>query len=130
MRIGFYFECFKSSGGVYQYALNLLDALKKNTEHSYVVFNISPDFPFSEFNLPNWKIINLISIGSTEALPTGKKSAIATTKQKLVAFVKKFIRIFHLYSIEIWLTTRNAKKRARTISREAVDIMFYHGPSE
>lgn len=130
MRIGFYFECFKSSGGVYQYALNLLEALKKNTEHSYVVFNISPDFPFSEFNLPNWKIINLINVDASKSFSMGKKSASATSKQKLAAFVKKFIQIFHLYSIEIWLTTRNAKNRARAMMRENINLMFFHGPSE
>src|SRR3989338_149526 len=130
MRIGFYFECFKSSGGVYQYALNLLEVLKKVPEHSYVVFNMSPDFPFSDFDLPNWKIVNLVRIDRNETNASSAKPVSTSLKRKLGKLVKKFLQIFHLYFIEIWLTTRNAKKRSKIIVGENLDLIFFHGPSE
>lgn len=131
MRIGFYFECFKSSGGVYQYALNILNVLKQENKHQYTVFNISPDFPSEEFNLPNWKIINLIPKPSSEDKSDKNLTTNTTSlKQKTADFVRWFLQTFHLYAIEVYLTTRSAKKRAQIISNEKLDLMFFHGPSE
>lgn len=131
MKIGFYFECFKSSGGVYQYALNLLDVFKEDTENSYVIFSFSPDFPTAEFDLPNWKIVQLLPKESEQNWTTTTiKKPSYFSKQKMGDLVRTFLRTFHLYTIEIYLTTRNAKKRARILSAEKLDLLFFHGPSE
>lgn len=131
MKIGFYFECSKKSGGVYQYALNLLETLKKIGGHSYVVFNISPDFPFEDFKLPNWKIINLIPVekyATTEEAE--KKIDKAPLSRKLRLSIIGTLRKLHLYRLEILLTTISAKKRANRFDGNSIDLMFFHGPSE
>jgi len=135
MKIGYYFECSKKSGGVYQYALNLLSALRENTEHSFTVFNISPDFPVSDFNLPNWKIINIVpqtgkQINGSNANEPFISSKKPSLRRKFNLFVLSILRFFHLYTLEIYLTTINSKKRARAFLGHDIDLMFFHGPSE
>ncbi len=129
MRIGFYFECIKSGGGVYQYALNLLEALRENKAHDFVVFTISPDFPFADFNLPNWKIVNLMPTGGAPETKTGQAKK-ATIGRRLSTFIRSALQKLRLYRIEIFLTTWRAKKRAQVILKENIDLMFFHGPSE
>ncbi len=129
MNIGFYFECSKRSGGAYQYALNLLDALKEIKEHKYTVFNISNDFPFSDFKLANWEIINIIPIREASA------DGLATTpgpslKRKFNLFILELLRRFKLYSVQIFLERLNSQKRADNFLGHNLDIMFFHGPSE
>ncbi|MDO8482909.1 MAG: glycosyltransferase family 1 protein [bacterium] len=129
MRVGFYFECIKSGGGAYQYALNLLEALRENKNHDFVVFTISPDFPFADFNLPNWKIVNLIpTVGKSETKTEPVKKE--TAKRRFSTFVRDSLQKLHLYRIEIFLTTWRAKKRARILAQENIDLMFFHGSSE
>lgn len=130
MRIGFYFECSTKSGGVYQYALNLLEALREQKEHSFVVFNISPDFPFGEFNLPNWKIVNLIPIEEVKTVDKRNQIRRETRKRRLVTKTIDILRKLRLYKIEIFLARRNARKRARAFEEHGIDLMVFHGPSE
>ena len=130
MKIGFYFEASKKSGGAYQYALNLLEALRENRNHTFVAFNISPDFPFADFKLPNWEIVNLINvekIGTINRTGAVKKESV---RRKLVNHVLTFLRNQKLYRLEMYLTRRNAKKRAKNFTRHDIDLMFFHGPSE
>ncbi|MBI2476186.1 MAG: glycosyltransferase family 4 protein [Candidatus Taylorbacteria bacterium] len=129
MRIGFYFECLKSSGGVYQYALNLLDALRENREHDFVVFTVSSDFPFADFNLPNWKIINLMRRGGAAETKTGPAKK-ETAERRLSVFIRGMLQKLRLYRLEIFLTTWRAKKRAQAVMKENPDLIFFHGPSE
>lgn len=129
MRIGFYFECIKSGGGAYQYALNLLEALKENTKHNFIVFTVSPDFPFADFNLPNWKIVNLTPTGGTPETKMGPAKK-ETFKRRFSTLIHGALQKLRLYRIEILLTTWRAKKRALSLTRENLDLMFFHGPSE
>lgn len=131
MTIGFYFECFKKSGGVYQYALNLLEALKKMTEHAFIVFTISPDFPFESFDLPNWHIVQLASNGKkksnskVDAGPTPE-----SVRRKLTLVALRILRTLKLYRVEIFLTRVKAKRRARAFENHGLNLMIFHGPSE
>ncbi|MCR4310975.1 MAG: glycosyltransferase family 4 protein, partial [Candidatus Taylorbacteria bacterium] len=130
MKIGFYFEASKKSGGAYQYALNLAEALRENRECQFIVFNLSADFPFSDFKLPNWKIINLVSIekvGTINREGVVKKEPL---RRKLVNATLSTLRRFHLYKLEIYLTRQTAKRRAAQFKKQGVDLMFFHGPSE
>ena len=130
MKIGFYFEASKKSGGAYQYALNLLEALRENHEHHFVAFNISPDFPFADFKLPNWEIVNLINvekIGTINSAGAVKKESL---RRKLVNRFLTLLRYFKLYTLEIYLTRQTAQKRANNFLRHKIDLMFFHGPSE
>ncbi len=132
MIIGLYFDCYKKSGGIYQYALNLLEAVKSHNEHSYVVFNLSKDFPFTEYsNLKNWKIINLIPLdeGYIHSTP-GLALNFFSFRRKFNLFVINFLRRLHLYSLEIKLTSLNARRRAKIFSRYNIDLMLYHTFSE
>lgn len=135
MNIGIYFECQKKSGGAYQYALNLLGALKPLSGYSFTVFNISNDFPFAEFEpLPNWRIVNLIPVSPSSPNtinPSGnapKKSR--ALKRKLNLAILSLLRFLRLYSLEIYLTRMRAQKRARAFKGHGIDLMLYHGPSE
>ncbi len=130
MKIGFYFEASKKSGGAYQYALNLLEALRENREHEFVVFNISPDFPFDNFKMANWKIVNLINvekIGTINNAGSLKKESI---KRKLTNRFLTALRKLKLYTLEIYLTRQNAKQRAKNFTRHEIDLMFFLVPSE
>lgn len=130
MRIGFYFEASKKSGGAYQYALNLLEALRENKEHQFTAFNISPDFPFEDFKLPNWKIVNLINVeklGTTNSAGALKKEPL---RRKLVNRFLSTLRRLKLYTLEIYLTRQNAIRRAKNFALHGIDLMFFHGPSE
>lgn len=130
MKIGFYFEASKKSGGAYQYALNLLEALRENRDHDFVAFNISPDFPFNDFKLPNWKIINLINVeklGTTDSAGALKKEPL---RRKLINRVLSTLRGLKLYTLEIYLTRQNAIRRAKNFAMQNIDLMFFHGPSE
>ncbi|MBU6390544.1 glycosyltransferase family 4 protein [Patescibacteria group bacterium] len=130
MKIGFYFECSTKSGGVYQYALNLLEALREIREHSVTVFNISPDFPFNDFNLPNWQIVNLATIKKSETLDRRGQIRRETFKRRVTVFILNWIRKMRLYRLEIFLERRNAKKRAMNFLGHDIDLMVFHGPSE
>ncbi len=130
MKIGFYFEASKKSGGAYQYALNLLEALRENREHQFVAFNISPDFPFNDFKLPNWETVNLINvekIGTIDRQGAVKKESL---RRKLVNRVLTALRALKLYRLEIYLTRQSAKRRAKQLLGRGIDLMFFHGPSE
>lgn len=132
MRIGFYFECFKRSGGTYQYALNLLDALRE-TGYPVTIFNISPDFPFEEYKLPNWKVINIIRLEEGEKTQQKEgmldpRSKTQTPLRKFKLWILKVIRYLHLYKLEIFLTRKSSSNRVKNF--KDLDLMFYHGPSE
>jgi glycosyltransferase involved in cell wall biosynthesis len=130
MRIGIYFECQRKSGGAYQYALNLLEALKQNSEHQFVVFNLSTDFPFSEYKLLNWQIINLIPITNGQEKKDNATQKKFKLRRQINLSVIDFLRKFHLYKTEIFLTSLLAKKRARVFAGHNLDVIFFHSPSE
>jgi glycosyltransferase involved in cell wall biosynthesis len=130
MTIGLYFECFKKSGGVYQYTLNLLEALKQNQRHNFIVFNISPDLPFDQLNFPNWKIVPLIPEGKLKPPEAGFKPLKESFQRKITLFSLKMLRTLKLYRLEILLTRIKAKKRASMFNGYGIDLMFFHGPSE
>ncbi len=134
MKIGFYFECSTKSGGVYQYALNLLEALRDTKGNEFVVFNISPDFPYADFKLPNWNIIDIMKVAKKEeTVNVAAQNNIArdmSFRRQFNLFALWCIRVFKLYRLEIFLTSRNAKKRAEKFEGHGIDLMFYHGPSE
>ncbi len=130
MKIGFYFEASKKSGGAYQYALNLLEALRENHEHKFVAFNLSPDFPFNDFKLPNWEIINLINVeklGTTNSVGALKKEPF---RRKFINRILSLLRKLKLYYLEIYLTRQTAQHRANQFLKHNIDLMFFHGPSE
>ena len=130
MKIGLYFEASKKSGGAYQYALNLAEALRENHEHQFTVFNLSADFPFNDFKLPNWEIINLVNVeklGTTNAVGALKKEPL---RRKLTNKILTLLRTLKLYRLEIYLTRQTAKRRARQFEKHGIDLMFFHGPSE
>ncbi len=136
MTIGFYFECQKRSGGVYQYALNILASLREMREHRFIVFNISPDFPFDEFRLSNWSIINLIPIAQKSApsakteTPQQKEVRYYAFKRRLSLLIISFLRVLHLYSLEAFFAQQKSKMRARAFDGKGIDLMLFHGPSE
>ncbi|OHA18457.1 MAG: hypothetical protein A2664_00750 [Candidatus Taylorbacteria bacterium RIFCSPHIGHO2_01_FULL_46_22b] len=135
MRIGFYFECFKKSGGVYQIALNHLEVLRGISNHEFVLFNISPDFPYADFkNLPNWKIIDTVKFSSIEGQTQNKQAPKMRLdyllKRKLILFVIETLRFFHLYWLENFLARFKAKKRAKIFDGHNLDLLLFHGPAE
>jgi glycosyltransferase involved in cell wall biosynthesis len=132
MKIGIYFTAAKGTGGVYQYSLTFLEALKSEREHDYVVFNLSPDFPAGDFNLPNWKIVHLIPQKTDgekdKSAPT--KHVKPSFKRRIITTIRSLLEKLHLYSLERWLTTLNEKKRARIVRSHKPDLMFFPQPSE
>lgn len=134
MKIGFYFECSTKSGGAYQYAFNMIETLAKIPEHEYVVFNISPDFPYHLAKLPNWKVIDIIPVvkkqnDSAENKPQNTVQH-ASFKRRFNLFILEGLRKLHLYRLNMFLTSINAKRRAEKFSKFGIDLMIYHGPSE
>lgn len=135
MKIGFYFDCFKKSGGVYQIALNHLEALSKIKNHSFWVFNISPDFPYKEYeNKPNWKIVDLVKFSERKQGKNGQGQPSVKVdkrlKRKIVLFGLDIIRFFHLYRLENFLTRIKARKRAKIFEHYGMDLILFPGTSE
>ena len=130
MKIGFYFEASKKSGGAYQYALNLLEALRENREHEFTAFNISPDFPFQDFKLPNWKIENLINVEKIGTINREGAVKKESWKRKSANYFLHILRKLRLYGAEIFLTRQSAAGRAKHFLGRGINLMFFHGPSE
>ncbi|MEK7575025.1 MAG: glycosyltransferase family 1 protein [Patescibacteria group bacterium] len=135
MKIGFYFESFKGEGGVYQVALNYLEALREIPNHECIIFNISPDFPYEKFSsVKNWKIIDLVKHPPQSTLP---EDAIVKSirrkqlvKRKLILIFLDVLRFFRLYKLENFLARFKAKKRARVFNNYDLDLLLFHGTSE
>lgn len=134
MNLGFYFECMTKSGGAYQYALNMLDALKNQKEnHKITVFNISPDFPYHLFKLPNWEIIDIATITKKSddvKTATQNQAPDYSFRRQFNLKVLEFTRKFKLYRLELFLTKQSAKRKAAKFAGHNIDLMFYHGGSE
>jgi len=131
MKIGIYFSAYKSTGGVYQYSLAMLDAFKEVPEHEYVIFNISSDLPFEEFEASNWKIVNLIPLPKDgEKKTAGRAGEQLSLKRKIILKILDLLRLLHLYRIELMITNRRNKARAAQIDQGKVDMVFYPQPSE
>lgn len=62
MIIGLYFSANKNNGGVFQYSLSFLEAIKNIKEHNFVIFNDSSES--LEYFSDNFKIVNLNSAGT------------------------------------------------------------------
>ncbi|MSU54999.1 MAG: glycosyltransferase family 1 protein [Candidatus Taylorbacteria bacterium] len=134
MKIGFYFECNMKSGGVYQYAVNMLAAFKENKKHDYIIFTLSPDFPFEDFKDSNWKIVPIgfkrIKNSEEGKSVNEEKSVAPTFRRKINLLIINLLRALRLYRVEIFLARLNSKKRALNFEGHGIDLMVYHGPSE
>ncbi len=143
MKIGFYFECSKRSGGVYQYALNLLSILRELPEHEFTVFNLSADFPFEEYKLLNWKIVNLLPVDASNKTDSQRSEIKKTSvnfqnfyyfyfklRRKLNLLIISILRKLRMFSLEQYLAGFNARKRAKIFEFYELDLMIFHGPSE
>jgi len=134
MRIGIYFTDSKSTGGVYQYSLTLLETFKDNkVNNNYVIFNMSPDFPTEDFQLPNWEIVYLVpqqtrkSVAEKSSVPSKKHKSIQRQLNLLILYILETLR---LYRLEIFLSRIQAKKRAKKINSYNLDLVFFPQPSE
>lgn len=132
MRIGIYFGAYKSSGGVYQYSLVILEAFREVPENEYVIFNTSSDFPFEHFSGNNWKIVNLVPIAKKTQTGGSDQKKTERLGLKRVATLKilDILRFLRLYRLELYIANRKAGKRATVIDKEKVDLIFYPQPSD
>lgn len=84
MTIGLYFAANKNNGGVFQYSLSFLEAVKNIEEHNFIIFNDS-DESLDDFS-DNFKIINLHN--NTEAKNNGFKKNILRLGYRVILGLK------------------------------------------
>lgn len=120
MNIGVFFTIKKESGGGYQYALMLLEALKHHNNDTFTVFSLTPDLPKNLFYNNRFKIVDVIQ---------------KTYKKKESLFFKinnkihNALLLTHLFSpLNIFDKYTRMKDFRMIIKKENVDIMIFPQP--
>lgn len=128
MRIGVYFTPTKDQGGVYQYSVEILDALSKIKGNQYIIISTSPDIPDKFKKSKDFKIINAYSKSRDVALLTrnfiaGPLAIITTTTINVLYKLKLFELLTPIYKF-------SQKQFIEIIKNEKLDLMFYPTSSD
>ncbi len=111
MKIGILFSVEKEMGGVYQYGLAFLDALKTIDGHTFVIFNESKSFPKKYLN--EFEVIN-----------SSKTDSTAKLFKKTTALIRKFLTITHAHYLQDLFVYFDKKKTITSISRNKIDLLI------
>lgn len=124
MKIGIVFTQEKEIGGVYQYALSLLQTLLESQQNiKVVVFNTSKDFPEEFISHPNIEFIDLFE---DKAVCKGQEKK---TTSSIVFVVKKMINqiLFKLrlhFILNIFFSFKE-KNMIQILKKSNVDLLFF-----
>lgn len=118
MRIGIYFSSDKNNGGVYQYGLSFLDAVKEIKGQEFIIFNDSTEAPSEYAN--DFKLLNL---NNNRTL--GSDSRKKKTIKKIIRLGYRIVSGLRLNFITNKLGFLIAGKLLTLIKEQKVDIMFF-----
>jgi glycosyltransferase involved in cell wall biosynthesis len=120
MNIGLYFNIPHAGGGVYQYAVTLLEALKKFKKHKIVLYDIYGTVPQSFVLLPHFRYIGT-RVDKIDGNRKFTNTLISQMQNILLSMfiscgLKKFAQMVYVFT-----------KRSLTasIQNESVDIMIF-----
>lgn len=123
MRIGVYFTPTKTQGGVYTYAVAILEALTQIKGHQYIIITTSPDIPAKYRRLRSFSIIDHTSRSRETALRT--RDALSYLLANLAPWLTPLLYRFHLYH---WLTPiyrLTLRNQIKAIDDQSLDLIFY-----
>lgn len=124
MNIGIFFTARKKSGGVYQYSLNIINALKSIQRHNYFIFNFSSDFLYKKIKLNNWKVIDFSS------RKVKKYSSKARKKMSWKRLVFEVASKLGLHRLRIYLIEKHSKRKLKNFYKYNLDLIIYPSISE
>lgn len=128
MRVGIYFTPSKGQGGVYQYSVEILDALSKIKGNTYVIISTSSDIPDKIKQLKNFKIINVHSKSRDMALLT--RNFLAGPMALATAVIINALYKLKLFEILTPTYRFSQKQYIEIIEKEKLDLMFYPTSSD
>ena|SRR3989344_1914936 len=120
MRVGIYFGARKSNGGAYQYALTMLDALKGNPGHSFVILNYSPDLPTEYHSLNNFEVIDMVKPRDNSGPKNNTPSSV-----KFKVGLHNLLLKLHLFSLLRTLTKISQKPVINLIKSKKIQLMIF-----
>lgn len=128
MKVGVYFTPKKEQGGVYQYSVDILEALSKIKGNKYIVLTQSPDVPEKYKKLKNFKIIDVYSKVREATIAT--RDFFAGTLAVFTSAVIKYLYKFKIFELITPLYKLSQKKFIDLIEKEKIDLMFYPTSSD
>jgi glycosyltransferase involved in cell wall biosynthesis len=125
MKIAAFFTVRKSNGGAYQYAVTFLEVLKSNPEHSYVIFNYSPDLPAEFENLINFEVVHFAE-KDRDSKPKPKKDfSLKALSIKIKIIIHYVLLRLHLFSLLAALTRKSQQATIRKITSRNIDLVIF-----
>ena len=123
----------KINGGAYQYAVTFVDVLRKNPDHQYVIFNMSPDLPDEFRRLPNFEIVELtptLSLKKRGSSPSLTKegdrgSSVPAILTKLKILLHNLLLRLHLFSLLRILTRKSQASALNLIKSKNLDLVIF-----
>ncbi len=127
MKIGIYFGARKNNGGAYQYALTMLDALKNNPKHSYIILNYSTDLPNEYRKQDNFEVVEMVEAARpplTSLLPEeGKKGRSKSIRLKVI--LHNLLLKLHLFGLLRLITRISQRSTIDLIKNKRIELMFF-----
>lgn len=123
MWIGVYFTPSKTQGGVYTYAVAILESLAKIKGNRYVIINVSPDVP-AKFRLDkNFTIIDFHSRSREIALKT--RDSFSYLLAKLAPWLTQVLYRFQLYHLLTPIYRLTMLSQIKMLEEQNLDLIFY-----
>lgn len=119
MKVGIYFAASGNNGGVYQYSLSLLDALRRISGNEYFILSSSNIIPERFFNNKRFKVVRV-------AVDEGSLFRVLRIVCSLLS--RQLVR-FDFESLSIYFDKLAQKKVMGRISDIGLDAVFYPVPS-
>ena len=128
MKIGVYFTPRKEQGGVYQYTVEILEALNKIKGHKYVIITVSPDIPEKFINSRRFKLVDISSkarkfVLRTRDFMSGPFSLLTTPLVSVLFRLKLFKILTPIYKL-------SQLPYIKAIEEENLDLIFYPTSSD
>jgi glycosyltransferase involved in cell wall biosynthesis len=121
-RIGIYFHARKSSGGIYQYSLQILRAFASlSLPFDVVVLYHSPDFPITEFEAQGWEL-TLIGPRWASRMESLSPDCLVGLAKQIFVFRRRLFQSSQRTSINI--------RWQRLLKEQGIALMFYPHPRE
>jgi glycosyltransferase involved in cell wall biosynthesis len=122
MRIGIYFSSNKNNGGVYQYSLSFLDAIKEIKGHNFIIFNDSIE-PLHEYQA-DFSIVNLNQTSSDSLRPVASRKNLI---KKILRLGYRIVLQLHLNFIIDKFGFLIAQRMLALIAEQKIDLMIFLG---
>lgn len=129
MRIGIYLTTSKGQGGVYQYSLSILDALKEIPENEYIVISEFEDIPRVFYKQKNFRIFFVKEIVQTLSFFNYIYKGILLIDQYLLGIIFRFNILIPERIIDVLLRL-SFWQIIKKINKEKVDLIFFPTSSD